>query len=521
MAAATALLLTTVGNGPSGFLPYSGYNTGFPSIAASPIYIQPNGSIATTNQVVTITDSTGLGSFNVGGTITTGTATMTFAFSGSTDAAQSFIYTPAANATGTITLTVSNTGTTVLTNPSPVSFTIATPSVLGVTSIAAKFSPGNWKGDSATAPAYRGGTVYRQTWNPGAWCSFTILASATPAVYLQLNNTSALNTVMLSIKINGALYDNISTNLVTNLLVQNVLPSQINTIEFILHNSGQVARWHTGSEYNYWQVTGLLVDSGTVAANAPSALPWGLVVGDSITEGQYAGASSTDSATCCYSYFLRKALPQYDVGLSACGFSGFLHTGDSSNDVPAYYVVSGGAYNESTSRWDKIDSGVSLLDSASQLSSYGLTGTPPSWIVVNYGTNDVIYGSGYAASDVRLSAKGAITALRAAAPNAIIFWIIPFGLRFTAVYSQYTNYAVNLAALLGGASDYQAANPTDKNFVIVDGQQEFANTINCSPYPTSNYVHPNGSGHGLAASQVVIPAIKTALMQRGLPVTYS
>ena len=72
----------------------------------------------------------------------------------------------------------------------------------------------------------------------------------------------------------------------------------------------------------------------------------------------------------------------YEYCLNACGLSGWIHRGDDgeNGDVPGYYTFTkstsgvGGQYDDAGSRWNKIDSNHSLLDSQGHISANGQTG---------------------------------------------------------------------------------------------------------------------------------------------------
>ena len=123
------------------------------------------------------------------------------------------------------------------------------------------------------------------------------------------------------------------------------------------------------------RVTGLQVDAGSRPLPATRRAKWGLIVGDSITEG----SGATELAP--YSHLVGQALWTlgYEYGLSACGWSGWLNRGDNPpGDVPGYYVVSGsangagGRYDDAASRWNKLDgNNHSLLDAAGHRLSEG------------------------------------------------------------------------------------------------------------------------------------------------------
>jgi GDSL-like Lipase/Acylhydrolase family len=173
-------------------------------------------------------------------------------------------------------------------------------------------------------------------------------------------------------------------------------------------------------------VKGLAVDAQATPGQSTSSDRWAWIIGDSITEGISAGPRGADNLA-CWSYFVGQALQfsGYEYGIFACGYSGWLRPGDSEGDVPAFYFVSQGQYDETRSRWDKLDAKTSLLDSEGKLSGYGKVHQEPSVIILNLGTNDGI--KNVPVDDLKQSIAGAFGALRGAAPHAKIFVVVPFG----------------------------------------------------------------------------------------------
>ena len=378
-----------------------------------------------------------------------------------------------------------------------------TPSItLGVTSPAAKFSPGNWKGDTG-----RGGTVYRQTWNIGAWFSYTWNASAAPQATLLLPSSST--GVMISYYLNGSFTDNVAAT--GGVTISGITPSASNTLTVYVRNSPLVTRWNNGA--NVLQVQGLQIDSASTAGVAPAARPWVLIKGDSIPEGYSTTAEQFMSS---YAYLVSQglALLGYDTGVSACASMGYLRAGDTSGDVPAHYVVSGtsgglgGTYNDATSSWNKIDAGVSLLDTNGQISAYGATGTPPALIYNELLANDA--HNSLNISDFQASITQWITAARAAAPGAIIMLQPSFCMYATTSYISSTLGLSYVNALYAAVAAYKAANPADTTVSILDFGASFSATITAPFYVNTDYIHPLATGHALIAP-MVLQALQAAL----------
>ena len=484
-AAATTYTLT----GPPGGA------VGAPSAAFT---VQCTGS---TTAAVTVTPSDGGGA----GAGTFSPASVTFA-AGSTNAGASFTYTP--GSAGAKTVGVSNSGD--LADPSSLTYTAVSLTTLGVTSAAALFSPGNWRGDTG-----RGGTAWRQSWCNGAWASWTWTASASPTAKLLLNSPNSSN--RLSYFLNGVLTANLAAS--GNITIGGLIPSATNTLRVYLRSSPQSQRWASGA--NTVKVLGLQIDGASTPGQAATGRPWGLIVGDSITEGIEANGG-TDDHLMDYSFLVGRALDQlgYDVGVTACGYSGWIHTGDGNpGDVPAYYSVSGstggtgGTYSDPASRWNKVDSGISLLDSNGIMSAYGGAGTPPAFVYVNYMTNEAL--TGLNVSDAQASVTQALAALRAAAPSAWLFVQVPFALYDASIFGN----PAYLAALKAGVAAYRAANPTDAKIKLLDFGATFAQTISNAPYINGDGVHPLAPGHALAAPMVA-QSIVSSLLGQARSATY-
>ncbi len=453
---------------------------------ASTYTVTPTGTIAAS--IVTP-------SANNGGTF----SPTSLSFAAGATAAQTFTFTPANAGTNTVTI-VNNQSYTAASS----SETDTLPgTTLGVTSTALQFSPGNWKGDTG-----RGGSIYRQTWNVGAWVKFTWTASATPTAQILLNSPSS--TSVVSYFLNGKLTDNVAAT--SSITLSGLVASATNTL--ILHHvtSAFSSRWNNGA--NTLQVTGLQVDGGSSAGIAATNSKWGLIVGDSITEGHYAGLTGGHSVLYDYSHYLAAALDAYgyDSCISACGSNGFLTVGDSSGDIPPYYYVSGssggagGSYNDGNSRWNKIDSGVSLLDTAGQISSYGATGTSPSFVLINFGTNEIEVGTTQELSDYQSAITKCLTALRAAAPNAVLAIMIPFAFEYAGKFANGSAWASGANAAV---SAYKAANPTDTKVGVIDVGATLASQVYQGQYMTAaDQLHPTYLGHALFAPTVAAQLIR-------------
>ena len=351
------------------------------------------------------------------------------------------------------------------------------------------FSPGNWVGDVG-----RGGKRFRQTWNPGAYFRVTWDSDTTNVVPTLLLDAStydrSFSPPVLACDLDGIWTADLRC--AKELPVPGMNPKiKTHVLVGYLKMSSQVKRW--GSEgvsgSNIVRLAGLRVAAGSKAGAEASQPKWALIVGDSITEG--CGASELEG----YSHLVGQAFRSlgYEYSLSACGWSGWLHRGDNPpGDVPGYYVISnsvngaGGQYFDAMSRWNKIDSLHSLLDSNGHISAYGAAGQEPAAILINYGTNDAIHPAN--ASDVLASMSQCLEALRKAAPGARIFFIIPFG--------QY-----KVAEIRATVDAYLAAHPNDRKISVIDLGPDAARALS----PKNGYwggLHPNPRAHATFAAQI-------------------
>lgn len=364
------------------------------------------------------------------------------------------------------------------------------------------FSPGNWVGDDG-----RGGSLYRQTWNPGAYFRVTWESATTNVVPTLLMDTSTYNgscyPPTLACNLDGTWTGSVLC--AKEVAVPGMRKPGKHVLTVYVKTSAQVKRWGVEglSGSNVVRITGLRVGADSKPVAEVASPRWALIVGDSITEG--CGAGELEG----YSHLVGQALRTqgYDYAISACGWSGWLNKGDNPpGDVPGYYVVTnsvnraGGQYLDSVSRWNKIDACHSLLDARGRISAYGSTGQEPSVIVINYGTNDSLHRSN--PGDVQASITQCLEALRRAAPGAHIFLIIPFG--------QY-----KAAELQQAAATFHTAHPDDKKLSIIDLGPEAARSLAGNGYWGG--LHPNPRAHATFAAQI-IAQMMAALCQVG-PVT--
>jgi hypothetical protein len=350
-----------------------------------------------------------------------------------------------------------------------------------VSSKAFLFSPGNWTGDKG-----RNGDVFRQTWNPGAYFCVAWETDNTRSFARILIDTCGYTSDFkpaIAYAVDGVWKSQIP---VTNeIVIEEVSGKGKHELRvYFLPGSVQKERWGGSgkSGRNVLRVTGLQIDPESTPSAVTPEPQWALIIGDSITEGN--GASGLSG----YSFLVGEALRTmgYEYCISACGWSGWINKGDvPPGDVPGYYFIknskngSGGEYDDSASRWNKIDGNNSLLDSRGKISAYGQTGSEPGLIMINYGTNDDLHHSN--PDDTFASMVQCLAALRRSSPSAQIIIIIPFG--------QYFANELKKAVEI-----HKMAHPKDKKIAIIDLGQGVAGTL-AEKNHLMGGLHPNDRGH--------------------------
>jgi len=361
---------------------------------------------------------------------------------------------------------------------------------IAVDSPAVVFSPGNWTGDAG-----RGGKVFRQSWCTGAY--FRVVwetKNAKPTAKLLLDTSTFppnFKGPQIAYCIDGVWKSSIPCT--NEIVIENLQGAGKHELCVVLQQSQQKERW--GSEgksgLNVLRVTGLQVDAESRPVPTTPAAKWAMIIGDSITEG--IGATELSP----YSQLIGQALQTqgYEYSISACGWSGWINPGDNPpGDVPGYYVITnstngaGGQYDDSASRWNKIDgNNHSLLDSQGHLSANGQPGHEPALILINYGTNDLLHKSN--PSDTQASIIQSLAALRKSAPDAHIILIIPFG--------QY--YAKELKQAVAA---HQQTHPSDKKIALIDLGPAVAKTL-ATKNGLLGGLHPNDKGHAIFAAKII------------------
>ena len=366
----------------------------------------------------------------------------------------------------------------------------ADPVTIDVDSPAMVFSPGNWTGDAG-----RGGKIFRQTWNAGAYFRVTWETKhAKPTAKLLLDTSTFppdFKGPQIAYCIDGVWKSKIPC--ANEIVIEDLQGAGPHELCVVLQSSQQKERWGSAgnSGLNVLRVTGLQLDSASIPVAAAPAAKWAMIIGDSITEG--IGATELSP----YSQLIGQALQTqgYEYCINACGWSGWINRGDNPpGDVPGYYVITGssngtgGQYDDAASRWNKIDGNHhSLLDSQGHISADGQPGHEPALILINYGTNDALHKSN--PSDTQASITQSLAALRKSAPAAHIILLIPFG--------QY--YAKELKQAVAA---HQQTHPSDKKLSLIDLGPGVARSL-AAKNGVLGGLHPNDRGHAVFVAKII------------------
>ena len=372
----------------------------------------------------------------------------------------------------------------------------ADPVTVPVESPAVVFSPGNWTGDAG-----RGGKLFRQTWNAGAYFRVTWeTTNPKPTAKLLLDTSTFppdFKGPQIAYCIDGVWKSKIPC--ASEIVIEDLQRDGPHELCVVLQSSQQKERWGSPgkSGLNVLRVTGLQLDAESRPVTNPPAAKWAMIIGDSITEG--IGATELSP----YSQLVGQALQTqgYEYCINACGWSGWINRGDNPpGDVPGYYVITnstngtGGQYDDAASRWNKIDgNNHSLLDPQGHLSADGQPDHEPALILINYGTNDALHKSN--PSDTEASIIQSLAALRHSAPDAQIILLIPFG--------QY--YAKELKQAVAA---HQQSHPAEKKLAIIDLGPGVAKAL-AAKNGVLGGLHPNDRGHALFAAKIIPQIIAT------------
>lgn len=227
-------------------------------------------------------------------------------------------------------------------------------------------------------------------------------------------------------------------------------------------------RWSLSND-NGIEVAGFRIDSGkAVSAPATTHNATALFLGDSITEA----AVDADDNRANKSWAAQLAdLRSWEHGQVGFSYQGWT------------YMLAGTNVPDGEASWDL------FYDGASKLSG-GLFVDEPDNLLLNWGENDATLGSNDPVA-VEASAENVLAAIRAAAPNANIFLVVPFT-------------GAMRSAVTDAFNDYQSASP-DANCYLID-----TGYTSAADYDNSDGKHPSTVGAAQVATDVDA-AIDTAL----------
>ena len=396
----------------------SGPASGTVSVASTVFTVTPTGGNLSGADSVTLSDG------GQGGTFTPASP---LSFSSGTNTAQTFTYTPAV--TATITITATSATLSLPFSPTTLSYiSTAAPITLPVTTSTVFFSPYNWySGTVGTMQANNvmSSATYAQTNNPGAYVK-TVLSSTTAAGSLTLN----LDTTMMSaITASGCpviAWSIDSKQVLTQQLVyQSTGTYQVSLATGLSAGAHTVLIYfksvdlsNTSSMGDRWttptsvvKITGFVVD-GNSTLTAPTLHSKRMyAVADSRGEGAQnvgitTGVTGQDSLL-TYVQFIANGLDA-EVGVVAFAAQGLTVAGF--GNVP----VVPSAYNY-------YSNGLSRLYTSGGASGGTLFYPAPDYIIDGHGVND----RSTLSSTIQSTNQTMIANYRAAAPNAIIFELLP------------------------------------------------------------------------------------------------
>jgi len=277
---------------------------------------------------------------------------------------------------------------------------------------------------------------FAQTANPGAYFKIGFTGTSTISLWLNqsLSPSQPMQTVRYSIDHQPWVEFSLPNKITSQILLAKGLStnSDHNLLLFLKNSVQSDDRWLYGPT-NRLCVNGLVVENGGKTLPPSLNEKRTMVFWDSIGEGvRDLGASSDDltdnDSTVTWGIALADALSS-EISMVAFGAQGY-SVGGNGNTPP---IFSPG--NDARSSWNKFDA------KHSRLNSMGHLHPQPDYIFCGHGTNDVFQNASPQA--VIASTLGWLKAQRTAAPNSVIFVVIPFG-RFmvvpiTSAFRQYQN----------------------------------------------------------------------------------
>lgn len=445
---------------------FTGPTGGLSGSPSSNFTVTAIGYLAST---VTITPSDSAG----GGTFTPSTVTLAIG----NNSSATFTYTNAA----ANTYTISTTNSASLTNPSSVSYNNQTG--INVTDTNIFFSPYNWFSNGSGTMQSNNilpGSTYAQTVNPGAYIKMgfsgtSISVNIDPSNLVAGDVSASLYPTLYYTVDSGTAQTHLITATDGIVSLKSGLASGNHTLQlwFKSTNNENIDRWNTPT--NLVKIDGFLATSSVTPTLFSKRA---IFYGDSITEGvrvnSNTGVETVDSdATRDYAENVAFGLSaEYgNIGFGAQGLQ--YPTGLFGGNVPMMYNAT-----DASQSWNKYYAGTSRL-------AGGLFVPAPDYIFCNMGTNDGSHSINTATFQAAVTSW--LQAVRAAAPNAKIFWILPFG-NFYSTYIQngVTNaadhnvFVINIGVPIAGLTE-----TTGASWLSFDG------------------THPTAQGHARFASAIV------------------
>jgi lysophospholipase L1-like esterase len=339
----------------------------------------------------------------------------------------SFTYVPATAGTQTITWSHGSTGNVGMTGDGNESAVIAAGLLTLYSNDASCVrSPYNWEPGSIGATSVQSfyGGAYLRFYITGCTSVNVLIDNATTLGYLnwQIDSGSMLNWHSggdTAITGRAPLSSTSSGGVITGISMPDTGPHVFKLFVDSVP-AGVAGRWASTS---YLGIQGIQL-VGSLASGNPSAVVNGtnkiLILGDSITEGLRACQNSPeiDGAEFAWSSLLGTVLQQsattggWEYGISGCSSQGYTIAGIG-GVVPVFTPG-----NDSQSSWNKVTAATSRLVG-------GLISPAPTVILDNHGENDFLQTAN--PTTVQAAIQGLYTAMRAAAPSALLLGVINFG----------------------------------------------------------------------------------------------